>query len=129
MTRDELQKVRNWADDKVGTGEEPSWLWYQHMKLRECLDAIIGGMEGTAVEWANRASEPVAKPINDVIQWDDDGSAQWHEPNGRPTYDPQTGLRLVVSNPPQSGVQPQPQKAADGLELEDRAAHLLRTAY
>jgi hypothetical protein len=125
MTRDELQKVRNWADDKVGTGEEPSWLWYQHMKLRECLDAIIGGMEGAAVEWENRP----AMPADDVIQ-SDDGTAAWHEPNGRPTYDPQTGLRLVVSKPAQAGASSQSQKPADGNSaLEDHTVSLLRSAY
>jgi hypothetical protein len=129
MTRDELQKVRNWADDQVGTGDEPSWLWYQHMKLRECLDAIIGGMEGTAVQWANRPAQPGATPIDDVIQWED-GCAVWHEPNGLPTYDPKTGLRLVVSNASQTGVQSQGQKSADvHAELEDSTVRLLRSAY
>ena len=125
MTRDELQRVRNWADDKIGTGEEPSWLWYQHMKLRECLDAIIGGMECKALEWGDRP----AVLDDDVIQWKDDGPA-WHDPNGHPTYDPQTGLRLVASNPGSGGAQPHGQKAtANNPELEDKTVRLLKTAY
>lgn len=44
MTREELQKIRGWADDKIATGIEPPWSWYQLMKLREALDAILSGM-------------------------------------------------------------------------------------
>jgi hypothetical protein len=43
--REELQRVRDWAQAKIATGEEPPWGWYQYMKLRETLDAILGGME------------------------------------------------------------------------------------
>lgn len=42
-----LKKVREWAQDKLRTGNEPPWAWYQYMKLRETLDAIIEGMEAT----------------------------------------------------------------------------------
>jgi hypothetical protein len=43
----ELQRVRQWADDRIETGEEPPWSWFQLMKLRENLDAIIGSMLST----------------------------------------------------------------------------------
>jgi hypothetical protein len=43
-TREQLQQVRAWADEKIATGEEPPWAWYQYMKLRETLDAILAGM-------------------------------------------------------------------------------------
>jgi hypothetical protein len=49
MTGDDLQRLRNWADAKVTAGQEPLWTWYQYMKLREALDAIIGGMECAAI--------------------------------------------------------------------------------
>ncbi len=49
MTKDELQKVREWADGKIATGVEPPWAWFQYMKLRETLDAILGGMDATCV--------------------------------------------------------------------------------
>jgi hypothetical protein len=49
MTREELQKVRDWADAKIATGEEPPWAWFQYMKLRENLDAILSGMDATCI--------------------------------------------------------------------------------
>ena len=45
MRREELEKVRQWADDKIAAGQEPPWAWYQYMKLRETLDAILSGMD------------------------------------------------------------------------------------
>jgi|SRR5215472_7349748 len=45
MGRGELERVRAWADTKIATGEEPPWPWYQYMKLRETLDAILAGMD------------------------------------------------------------------------------------
>jgi hypothetical protein len=47
MGRAELERVRDWAVAKITTGEEPPWAWYQYMKLREALDAILGGMDAT----------------------------------------------------------------------------------
>ncbi len=47
ITDEELQRVRDWADAKIATGAEPPWAWYQLMKLRETLDAILAGMEAT----------------------------------------------------------------------------------
>jgi hypothetical protein len=45
MTRAELERVRKWALEKLATGEEPPWAWYQYMKLRETLDVILAGMD------------------------------------------------------------------------------------
>jgi hypothetical protein len=47
VTRDELERCRDWAIAKVTMGNEPPWSWYQHMKLREALDAILAGMDVT----------------------------------------------------------------------------------
>jgi hypothetical protein len=41
--RADLERIREWACDKIGAGNEPPWAWYQYMKLRESLDAILGG--------------------------------------------------------------------------------------
>jgi hypothetical protein len=71
MGRDELERVRNWADDKLATGAEPPWAWYQYMKLRETLDAILGGMSAVTPLPAN-------------------------SPESGPRQD--SGLRLVVCN-------------------------------
>ena len=45
MTRAELERVREWTIQKLSAGEEPPWAWYQYMKLRETLDAILAGMD------------------------------------------------------------------------------------
>ena len=59
MTRQELQRLRTWADAKIAAGQEPQWAWYQLMKLREALDAIIGQMEAESVA-LEMASLPLA---------------------------------------------------------------------
>lgn len=74
MKREDLQRVRDWADAKIATGEEPPWAWFQYMKLRETLDAILAGMAATTLQ---TASSPVSEPR------------------------PGTGPRLVASNSPQ----------------------------
>jgi hypothetical protein len=78
--RDELERVRKWADDKLTTGDEPPWAWYQYMKLREAVDAILTGMDSTS---------PMA-------------SLQQAEPRQ------ETHLRLVGSTYPQDTAQPHP---------------------
>ena len=45
--RDKLKEVRDWANEKLATGEEPPWAWFQYMKLRETLDQILAGMDAT----------------------------------------------------------------------------------
>jgi hypothetical protein len=47
MNRDELQRVRDWADQKVTVGAEPPWRRHQYMKVREAADAILLGMDST----------------------------------------------------------------------------------
>ncbi len=42
--RADLERIHEWAGDKIGAGNEPPWAWYQYMKLRETIDAILGGM-------------------------------------------------------------------------------------
>jgi tetrahydrodipicolinate N-succinyltransferase len=40
-----LQEIRQWAKDKIASGQEPPWAWYQYMKLIETVDAILAGMD------------------------------------------------------------------------------------
>jgi hypothetical protein len=40
MTRDDLEHVWAWANEKLATGEESPWMWDQYLKLCEILDAI-----------------------------------------------------------------------------------------
>jgi hypothetical protein len=46
----ELNRIRQWADEKIQAGGEPPWAWYQYMKLIESIDAIIEGMAVTTTE-------------------------------------------------------------------------------
>lgn len=57
MTRAELERVREWASQKLATGEEPPWAWYQYMKLRETLDAILAGMDAVTPQTENSPQE------------------------------------------------------------------------
>ena len=57
MTRAELERVREWALQKLARGEEPPWAWYQYMKLRETLDAILAGMNAVTPQTENSPQE------------------------------------------------------------------------
>ena len=41
MKRDELQRIRDWADQQLTMGVGPPWARHQYMKLREAADAIL----------------------------------------------------------------------------------------
>ena len=45
--KQDLERVREWAQAKVQGGEQPPWAWYQYMKLIETVDAILAGMAAT----------------------------------------------------------------------------------
>jgi hypothetical protein len=60
VTRQEIQRLRTWADARIATGLEPQWVWYQLMKLREALDAIVGQMEAESIALEMEASLPPA---------------------------------------------------------------------
>lgn len=47
MNKDDLQRVRDWANDKIAKGADPPWAWYRYMQLREAIDALISGMDAT----------------------------------------------------------------------------------
>lgn len=57
MTSEQLYEVRAWAQAKLATGEEPPWAWYQYMKLRETLDAILAGVEAVTPQTASSPRE------------------------------------------------------------------------
>ena len=76
--RADLERIHEWASGKIGAGNEPPWAWYQYMKLRETVDAILGGMAAVTPTGSLRQREQQS------------GS----------------GLRLVASNDPQDVAQP-----------------------
>ena len=50
----QLQDVRQWAKDKIATGTEPPWAWYQYMKLIDAADAILSGTGTVATTESSR---------------------------------------------------------------------------
>lgn len=47
MTKADLERIRDLAVERLSTGSEPPWVWYQLMKLREASESLIDGMEAT----------------------------------------------------------------------------------
>ena len=81
MTKAELQRVLDWANEKLATGEEPPWAWYQYMKLRETLEAIMSGMDAVTPQKGSSLQS---------------------------ASQPERRLRLVESKYPQDSVRPHP---------------------
>jgi hypothetical protein len=44
LTKNELQKVRDWAEARIKGGNVPSWSWQHHVTLIEAVDAILHDM-------------------------------------------------------------------------------------
>jgi hypothetical protein len=89
MTRVELEHVREWAIGKLATGEEPPWAWYQYMKLRETLDALLAGMDAVMpqTESSPREVPRQGKHLRLVGPTSPQDSAQRH-PSGEPVQMP-----------------------------------------
>ena len=47
---EKLKEIRGWAKDKIASGAEPPWSWYQYMKLIETVDAILSGQAAITKE-------------------------------------------------------------------------------
>ena len=45
MQIDDLKRVDEWAAQRIGSHNETPWDWYQLMKLREALEALISSQE------------------------------------------------------------------------------------
>ena len=58
--RDDLERVRGWAREKLQGGAHPPWAWYQYMKLVEALTAILDGMDATREHSLRSESPPGA---------------------------------------------------------------------
>ena len=87
MMRSELENIREWADAKIESGQEPPWAWFQYMKLRETLDAILAGMDSVTTESSRQSTQHPEKHLQLVETTDPQDSAQ-HRPAGLPTQEP-----------------------------------------
>lgn len=45
MTREELLRVRDWANEKMATGAEPPWAWSMYSTLSKTIDCIVAGAD------------------------------------------------------------------------------------
>lgn len=87
LMRDELERVREWAQAKLATGEEPPWAWYQYMKLRETLDAILAGMDSVTTESSQQLAQQPETHLRLVDSTGPQDSAR-RRPAGLPTQLP-----------------------------------------
>jgi hypothetical protein len=82
--REELQKVRDWANAKLATGDEPPWAWFQYMKLRENLDQILAGMAAATTEYLQQSEPHQEKRFQLVDANYRPCNAQSHPPDADP---------------------------------------------
>lgn len=79
MNKEDLQKIRDWADQKITTGDEPPWSWFQYMKLREVLDQIIGGFGSVRTESSQPMEQRQENAIRLAVSNVEPSSAQPHQ--------------------------------------------------
>lgn len=79
--RAELEKIRDWADAKLASGQEPPWAWFQYMKLRETLDQILAGMN--SVTSLPQSASPAGGHIRIVASTDRQDSVQRRHADAR----------------------------------------------
>jgi len=77
----ELNRVRQWAHDKIQAGSEPPWAWYQYMKLIEAIDAIKDGMAATTTENSPQSAEHQERRLRLVGTTDPQDTSRRH-PSG-----------------------------------------------
>lgn len=57
MSEQQLQAMRDWAKEKIASGSEPPWAWFQYMKLIETLDAILNSQASVITKENSPQSE------------------------------------------------------------------------
>jgi hypothetical protein len=82
--KEELEKIRTWADAKIRTGEEPPWAWYQYMKLIETADALLAGMGSVTTESSQQQEQQPDTHLRLADYTDLQDNAP-HHPAGLPT--------------------------------------------
>ncbi len=82
--REELERTREWADAKIASGQEPPWAWYQYMKLRETLDAILAGMDAVSPMERSPQSPPHPETHLRLVEATDPQDTARRHPVGLP---------------------------------------------
>ena len=84
----QMQDVRQWAKDKIAGGQEPPWSWYQHMKLIDAIDAILGGAECTVTMENSQQSESHQDVYLRLVDSTYSPDNALHHPSGVPVQMP-----------------------------------------
>ena len=82
--RRELVTIREWANAKIASGQEPPWAWFQYMKLRETLDVILDGMDCRTLEQTQQP-EPRPETHLRLVEAADPQDTAQHHSAGPPT--------------------------------------------
>lgn len=85
--RTELEHIREWTNAKITSGQEPPWAWYQYMKLRETLDAILAGMDCVTTESSQQSTPHQEKHLR-LVEDTDPKDTPPRRPVGLPTQLP-----------------------------------------
>ncbi len=83
---EKLLGVRALAQEKIASGAEPPWAWYQYMKLIEAVDAILSGAQVTT-ESSPGSVNPAGAHLRLVDSTDPQDTAL-HRPSGLPVQMP-----------------------------------------
>jgi hypothetical protein len=64
-----LALCRDWAEDRVASGNEPPWAWYQYMKLIETVTAIQTSRASVSAGESERVQAPApgSPPSGDAV--------------------------------------------------------------
>ena len=84
----DLERVRDWAKDKLHGGSEPPWAWYQYMKLVETTEAILDGMAATSPTASLQQSAPRREMCLRLVDSTDQNKPQSHRARRRPPQMP-----------------------------------------
>ena len=83
----ELRRIRQWAKEKIDTGSEPPWAWFQYMKLIEVADTILAGMAVTTTENSQQLAERPERRLQLVASKSPQDTSQ-HRPDTSKTRMP-----------------------------------------
>lgn len=83
----EMVTLLDWAKAKLAKGEEPPWSWYQLMKLRETLEAILAGMAATTTDHSPQSADNPGKHLR-LVESSDPQDTSLHRPSGLPVRPP-----------------------------------------
>lgn len=87
MEQSDLMRMLDWTKGKLATGEEPPWAWYQYMKLRETLEAILAGMDAVTTDHSPQSEERQEKHLR-LVESNDPQDNTPHRPAGLPIQTP-----------------------------------------